>query len=84
MTKDKMIAWHCQLNGHEIQPAPGDGEGERSLKCCSPWGCKESDVTEQLNKNNTIRFLHEMTANIKINFIYHFVKENTISIKNKI
>ena len=54
MRKDEMIGWHCQLHGHEIYQAPGDGEGEGSLKCCSPWGCKESDMTEQLKKNNTL------------------------------
>ena len=70
MTKDEVIGWHHQLNGHEIQQAPVDGEGEESLKCCSPWFFKESDMTEKLEKNNTIlRFLHEMTANIMKNFI---------------
>ena len=44
-----MIGWHHQLNGHEFQQAPGDGEGQESLACCSPWGHKESDTTEQLN-----------------------------------
>ena len=40
-----------QLNGHECEQTPGDGEGQGSLACCSPWGCKESDITEQLNNN---------------------------------
>ena len=40
------------INGHEFEQAPGDGEGQGSLACCSPWGCKESDMTEQLNDNN--------------------------------
>jgi len=40
------------LNGHEFEQAPGDGEGQRSLARCSPWGHKELDVTEQLNNNN--------------------------------
>ena len=38
------IAW-VQLNGHEFEEAPGDGEGQGSLVCCSPWGHKESDTT---------------------------------------
>ena len=38
-----------RLNGHEFEQAPGDGEGQGSLACYSPWGCKESDMTEQLN-----------------------------------
>ena len=44
-----MIGWHHQLNGHEFEQTPRDGEGQGSLACCSPWGCKESDTTEQLN-----------------------------------
>ena len=51
-TEDKMIGWHHQLNGHEFEQAPGDGEGQGSLVCCSPWGRKESDTTEQLNNND--------------------------------
>ena len=43
--------WHHQLNGHEFEPTPGDGEGQGSLACYSPWGCKESDMSEILNNN---------------------------------
>ena len=43
------MRWYHQLNGHEFEKAPGDGEGHGSLACCSPWGCKESDTTEWLN-----------------------------------
>ena len=39
------------INGHEFEEAPGNGEGEGSLVCCSPWDCKESDMTEQWNNN---------------------------------
>ena len=49
MTKDKMVGWHQRLNGHESEQALGDGEGQGSLACCSPWGHKELDTTEQLN-----------------------------------
>ena len=49
MTEDEMIGWHHWLNGHEFEQTPGDGEGQRSLVCCSPWGCKESDIIEQLS-----------------------------------
>ena len=52
MTEDKIIGWHHWLNGHEFEQAPGDGEGQGSLACCSPWSCKESDMTERLNNNN--------------------------------
>ena len=50
MTEGEMVRWHRQLNGHEFEQALGDGEGQGSLVCCSPCGCKESDTTEQLNK----------------------------------
>ena len=54
MTEDEMVGWHHQLNGHESEQTPGDGEGQESLVCCSPWGCKESDTTECLNNNKTL------------------------------
>ena len=48
MTKDEMFGWHHQLNGHGFEKALGDGEEQGDLVCCSPWGCKESNTTEQL------------------------------------
>ena len=48
-TEDEMAGWHHQLNEHEFEQAPRDGEGQGSQACCSPWGHKESDTTEQLN-----------------------------------
>ena len=42
-----MVGWHHRLNGHQFEQALGDGEGQGSLVCCSPWGRKESDTTEQ-------------------------------------
>ena len=51
MTEDEMIGWHHWLNGHEFEQTPGDSEGQGSLVCCSPWGCKELDMTEGLNNN---------------------------------
>ena len=48
MTEDEMVGWHHQLNGHEFEQAPEDGEGRGSLACCSPWGHKESDMMESL------------------------------------
>ena len=41
-----MVGWHHQLNGYEFEQAPGVGDGEGDLVCYSPWGCKESDTTE--------------------------------------
>ena len=49
MTEDEMIGWHHQLNRHESEQIPEDSEGQGSLACCSPWGWKESDTTEQVN-----------------------------------
>ena len=49
MTEEEMVGWHHRLNGHEFEQAPRVGDGQGSLVCCSPWGCKESDTTEQLN-----------------------------------
>ena len=46
-----MFGWHHWLNGHEFKQALRNGEGQRSLACCSPWGCKMSDMTERLNNN---------------------------------
>ena len=51
--QDEMVGWHHQLNGHEFEQTPGDSEGQGSLMCCSPRGCKESDTTERLNNNGT-------------------------------
>ena len=48
MTENEMVEWHHQLDGHEFEQAPGVGDGRRSLVCCSPWGCIELDMTEQL------------------------------------
>ena len=50
MTEDEMVGWHHRINGHEFEQALGVGDGQGSLRvCCSPWGCKELDMTELLN-----------------------------------
>ena len=49
MTEDEMVGWQYQLDGHEFEQAPGVGDGQGSLACCSPWGHKELDMIEQLN-----------------------------------
>ena len=46
MTEDQMVGWHDQPDGHEVKQAPRAGDGQGSQACCSPWGCKESDMTE--------------------------------------
>ena len=50
MTEDEMVGWHHWLNGNEFEQAPGDGGGQGSLLCCTPWGLKELDRTLGLNK----------------------------------
>ena len=44
-----MVEWYHRLHGYEFEYAQGVGEGQGSLVCYSPWGCKESDMTEQLS-----------------------------------
>ena len=51
-TEDEMVGWHHRLNGHEFGQTLRDSEGQGSLVCCSPWGGKESDMTQQLKNNN--------------------------------
>ena len=47
--EQQMIGWHPRLKGHGFEQALGVGDGQGGLACCSPWGHKESDVTELLN-----------------------------------
>ena len=60
-TEDAMVEWHHQLNGHEFKQSLRDGEGQGSLVCCSPWCHKESDMTEQLENNNTASIHNNLT-----------------------
>ena len=55
MTEDEMVGWHHSHGGHEFEQAPGVGDGQESLVCCSQWGCKESDMTEQLRWTELIK-----------------------------
>ena len=52
MTEDEMVGQLHQFNGHELGQTLGDREGQGGLACCSPWGCKESDMAQQLNNSN--------------------------------
>ena len=47
VAENEMVGWHRQLNGHEFEQTPGDGEEQGSLACYNLWSHKESDVTEQ-------------------------------------
>ena len=51
-SENEMVGWHHQLNGHEFEQTPEDGEGQGNLMCCTPWVCKDWDMTEQLKNNN--------------------------------
>ena len=59
LTEDEMVGWHHQLDGHEFEQALGVGDGQGSLACCSPWGCKESDMTEW---TELIRWINEQIS----------------------
>ena len=48
--EDEMVRQHHRINGHELKQILGDSGGQRGLACCSPWGCKELDMTYRLNK----------------------------------
>ena len=61
-----MVGWRHQLHGHELEQALGDGEGQGSLACCSPWGRKESDMTEQLNGTESRNENHPPTKDLSV------------------
>ena len=70
MTEDERVGWHQRLDGHDFEQAPGDGAEQGSLTCCSPWGCKELDTTEQLNN----------IFHIISNFLVFWVPSGSISL----
>ena len=53
-TEDEIVEWHHQLDEYVFEQALGAGDGQGCLACYSPWGCKESDMTERLNCNELI------------------------------
>ena len=64
MTEDEMVGWHHQLDRLEFEQALGVGDGQGSLACCSLWGHKESDMTEQLNKQQIPKILNKASLTI--------------------
>ena len=58
-----MVGWHHRLNGYEFEQDPGDGEGQGSLVYCSPWGGKESDMTQHMNNSNRVSWITYVTLN---------------------
>ena len=57
MTENEMAGWHHWLDGHEFEQAPGVGDGQGSLACCSPWGHKESDITEWIELKHLYKII---------------------------
>jgi len=71
-TEDEMVGWHHRLDGHEFEQAPGVGDGQRSLVCCSPWGPKELDTTERLNWTEwDILFFFHIKLGNPMNILHH-------------
>ena len=74
VTENEMLGRHHQLNGYEFEQAPGDSEGQGSLKCCNSWGHKELGMTERFNNNNHKYHLrrHLDWSSLKQNTLYFF------------
>ena len=80
-TEDEMVGWHHQLDGHEFEQAPGVGDRQGNLACCSPWGCKVGHdwVTElkqraQLLADNELQliyFVESPASEIKVLCRFH-------------
>ena len=64
-TEDEMVGWHHWFNGHEFEQTPLGDEGQGSLERCSPWDRRESDTTDELNKNNKITADGDCSQEIK-------------------
>ena len=64
MTEDEIVGWHHQLDAHEFEQALGVGDEQGSLVCCSPWGHKESDMTEQAQTHT-----HTYTQNHETDYV---------------
>ena len=72
MTEDEMVGWHHRFDGHEFEQALGVGDGQGSLASCSPWGCKELDMTEGLNW--TDKFLTPLGKYQEVRLLDHMIK----------
>ena len=66
MTEDEMVGWYHRLNGHEFGWTPGVGDRQGGLVCCSSWGCKELDTTEQLNWTLKTHYLSKFQVHNRI------------------
>ena len=52
-----MVEWHHRLNVHEFEQAPRVGDGQGRLACFCPWVHKESNMTEQLNQTEQMKYI---------------------------
>jgi len=77
-TEDEMVGWHHWLNGHELEPTLGDSEGQGSLACCSPWGCKEADMTEWLNNVSSCPVPRPNFSTLPLCPVLYFTLHNVI------
>ena len=82
LTEDEMVEWHYWLDGHEFEQALGVGDGQGSLACCSPWGCKRLDTAWPLNNNKLHNIVHQLLFNN--NHKYKYVINNKSYIYNKV
>ena len=69
MTEDEMVGWHHWLDGHESEQAPGVGDGQGSLVCCSPWGHKESDWATELYWIGILDSKQPAALEVRITFV---------------
>ena len=84
-TEDENVGWHHLLNGHEFEHTSGDSEGQGNLACCSPWGCKDLDMTERLNNNYKVKFrkfLSEMLF-FFLNLLQNIIQSLRIPLKRR-
>ena len=72
-----MVGWHHQFNRHEFGQTQGDGEGQGSLACFSPWVCKESDMTKQLNNHTT--YIGQESKKVDICITVHFAVQQKLT-----
>ena len=79
MTEDEMVGWHHWLDGHEFEQAPGLGDGQRRLVCCSPWG-PESDMTEWLNWTGVFWILRAIIPSLIASSIHYLFSNYVLKV----
>ena len=76
-TEDEMVEWCHRLNGHEFEQAPGDGDGQGSLVCYSPWRHQESDTSERLNWTDEFKWLMKQRWTYENQLYFHVLVTNS-------